>query len=377
MNRGAPAIVVACDSFKGTLSSAEANAAVATAASTAMPGAKIRCIEVADGGEGTLAAVRAARGGELVHERVEGPLGEAVDGAWLLLDDGCALIESAAALGLTLVEPAVRNPLSASSAGLGQLILSALGRGARRIMVALGGTATVDGGAGMLRILGARLLDADGCELAGRGGDLARIAVLDLSGLDPRLSGVELSALVDVSNPLCGEDGAAHVFGPQKGAGPAAVEELEDGMVRWAGLIDAAGAGRVSDLAGAGAAGGIAAALAILGAELVSGSEALLGLCGLPEALDGARLCVTGEGRLDAQTPSGKLVSGVVRACADAGVPCAAVAGAIDRDFDPSALGLCAWEACMDEAGDHSVDGLRAGAAGRLERAAERLFRRL
>ena len=323
----APRFVFASDSLKGTLSSLDAARLLGEAAERHFPGCSWTIVPVADGGEGTLDALLAACGGEKILASAEDPLGRPIVAAYALLPDGRAVIETAAASGLTLLAPDERDPLAASTYGTGQLVRDALERGARDVTVALGGSATNDGGMGLARALGARLLDEKGGELAGRGADLARVADVDLSGLCPLVAEARFTMMCDVDNPLVGPEGASAVFGPQKGASPEDVLALDDGMRRWASVLERA-FGRGFDVPGAGAAGGLGAAcLAFLGARAVGGVERVLELVGFAELLEGADLCVTGEGHADAQTLRGKVVSGVAAACERAGVPCVAVVG--------------------------------------------------
>ncbi|MBM6676975.1 glycerate kinase [Olsenella uli] len=326
----APRFVFASDSLKGTLSSADAARLLGAAAERHFPGCSWTAVPMADGGEGTADALLAACGGEKVRALVADPLGRPVEAAYALLPDGRAVVEMAAASGLTLLAPDERDPLATSAYGTGQLVLDALRRGARDVTVTLGGSATNDGGMGFARALGARLLDGAGRELAGRGADLARVAAVDLSGLSPLVAGARFHTMCDVDSPLVGPEGASLVFGPQKGASPEVARRLDEGMANWARVL-AETFGRDFDVPGAGAAGGLGAAcLAFLGAEPAGGVARVLELVGFDALLDGADLCVTGEGHADAQTARGKVVSGVAAACARAGVPCVAVVGGMD-----------------------------------------------
>lgn len=323
----APRFVFASDSLKGTLSSLDAARLLGEAAERHFPGCSWSSVPVADGGEGTLDAILAACGGERVLAIAEDPLGRPIEAAYALLPDGRAVIETAAASGLTLLAPSERDPLATSTYGTGQLVRDALERGARDVTVALGGSATNDGGMGLARALGARLLDEKGGELAGRGADLARVSDVDLSGLCPLAAEARFTMMCDVDNPLVGPEGASAVFGPQKGASPEDVLALDDGMRRWASVLERA-FGQSFDVPGAGAAGGLGAVcLAFLGARAVGGVERVLELVGFDKLLEGADLCVTGEGHADAQTLRGKVVSGVAAACERASVPCVAVVG--------------------------------------------------
>lgn len=325
-----PHFLFASDSLKGTLSSVEAARLLGEAARRHFPGCACEVVPMADGGEGTAAALVDACGGELRRACVSDPLGRPVEAAYALLPGGRAVVEMAAASGLPLLSPGERNPLLTSTFGTGELVRAALDAGARDVTMALGGSATNDGGLGMARALGVRLLDAGGRELAGCGADLARVARLDLAGLDPRVAVTDFHLMCDVDNPLTGAHGASAVFGPQKGATPEMVAELDAGMRSYARVLSAA-FGRDFDVPGAGAAGGLAAGcMAFLGARAESGVARVLELTGFSARLAWADLCVTGEGHADAQTARGKVVAGVAAACARAGVPCVAVVGGMD-----------------------------------------------
>ena len=323
----APRFVFASDSLKGTLSSADAARLLGGAAERHFPGCSWVAVPMADGGEGTVDALLAACGGEKIRAVVEDPLSRPVEASYAMLPGGRAVIEMAAASGLTLLAPGEHDPRLTSTYGTGQLVLDALERGARDVTVALGGSATNDGGMGLVRALGARPLDAEGIELAGTGADLGRVARVDPSGLSPLVAGASFHTMCDVDNPLVGPEGASLVFGPQKGASPEIARELDDGMRNWAHVLEET-FDRSFNVPGAGAAGGLGAAcLAFPGAEPVSGIARVLDLVGFDALLSEADLCVTGEGHADAQTAHGKGVSGVAAACARAGVPCVAVVG--------------------------------------------------
>jgi glycerate kinase len=319
-------IVIAPDSFKGSLAADRAAAAIAEGVRRAAPDAE--CVErpVADGGEGTVAAALRA-GYRAVAAPVSGPDGRPVD-AVLALDGDTAVVELAAAAGLGLLEQPA--PLTASTRGVGELIGAALDSGARRVVLGIGGSATTDGGAGMLQALGVRLLDAAGREVPPGGAGLAALDRIDAAALDPRLGRVELVVATDVDNPLVGPSGAAAVFGPQKGATPSDVELLDAALRRYAAVLARDLGADVADLPGAGGAGGTAAgAVAVLGALLRSGAAMVCDLVGLDDALAGARLAITGEGALDAQTLHGKAPAEVARRARAAGVPCLALAGVV------------------------------------------------
>ena len=322
-------VVVAPDKFKGSLAAAEvADRVVAGLVAGGFAG-EIVSLPVADGGDGTVAAAVSA-GFRRIELGVRGPVGKNVTASYAL-HDGTAVIEAAQACGLSLLPAGALAPLTATSRGVGELILTACRMGAKRVVLGVGGVATTDGGAGLVQALGGRLTDAKGRELPPGGAALARLATLDLARLRD-LSGVEFLLASDVDNPLLGPSGAAEVYAPQKGASPAEVELLEAGLRRWADVTEAAVSGSlpVRDAPGAGAAGGIGfAALLFLGARMRPGIELLLELASFGSRLDGARLVITGEGSLDPQTLHGKAPVGVARAAAahDPAIPVVAVAG--------------------------------------------------
>ena len=328
-----PTMLFACDSFKGTISSARSAELLGAEARRRFSSVELRSVEVADGGEGTVDAVVNATGGTRRTLNVCGPLGSPVEAAYGLLGDGRALIEMAAASGLPLLEPEERDPRKTSTFGTGQLIADALNQGVRDITLAIGGSATNDGGMGCMKALGVRFLDAQGAELAGTGADLARVTALDLTALDSRVAQTSFHVMCDVDNPLVGPRGATYVFGPQKGATPSVADELEAGMCSYAQVLGQAFADFDVQAAGMGAAGGLgAAARAFLQAELLPGVEQVLNLVGFDSLLEGCDLCVTGEGHADAQSAHGKVVSGVAARCQRAGVPCIAVVGGMNAD---------------------------------------------
>lgn len=318
-------IVVAPDSFKGSLSADHAATAIAEGITRALPGAEPVLRPVADGGEGTVAAaVRAGFAPRTVQ--VTGPDGRPVD-AVLALRGTTAVVELATAAGLGLLDAPA--PLTASTRGVGQLVRRALDEGAARIVLGIGGSATTDGGAGMLQALGVRLLDADGADVRPGGGGLADLDRVDPAGLDPRLAHVEFVVASDVDNPLTGPTGAAHVFGPQKGATAGQVLLLDAALVRYAAVLARDLGADVAGTPGAGGAGGTAAGALAVGARLVSGAGLVCDLVGLDEALAGTALVITGEGSLDAQTLRGKAPAEVARRAREVGVPCLALAGRV------------------------------------------------
>ncbi len=324
-------VIVAMDSFKGCCSAYDAGEAVKRGILRADPEAEALNVPVADGGEGTVAAILGGDQNAWHPCQTMGPLGETVSGGYGVLPNGTAVIEMSAASGLMLVSPDRRNPLIATTYGTGELIRAALDAGHRKILIGLGGSATNDGGAGMAQALGASLRDADGVELGFGGAELLRLHTVDISGLDPRLKECEIICAVDVKNPLCGENGASAVYGPQKGATGEMVERLDAALCRYADVLEAQWGIRVADLPGAGAAGGLGAGLfAFCGSVFQSGIEAVLDLVGFDEKRKGADLVITGEGRLDGQTVNGKVPIGVAkRAKAQGHVPVIALVGGI------------------------------------------------
>ncbi|WP_171964036.1 glycerate kinase [Cronobacter sakazakii] len=328
-------IVIAPDSFKESLSAMDVAKAIEAGFREIYPQAHYVCVPMADGGEGTVEAMVAATGGQIITTPVTAPLGNKVDGFFGLLGDGeTAVVEMAAASGLHLVPTAQRDPRITTSYGTGELILAALERGVKAIIIGIGGSATNDGGAGMMQALGARFLDGEGRELAPGGAALAKLERLDLSALDPRLAQVNVTAACDVDNPLCGEKGASAVFGPQKGATPAMVTELDAALRRFGEQLEAATGKAIISAPGAGAAGGMGAALlGMLNAELRPGIEIVIESLGLAQAVRDADLVITGEGRLDSQSIHGKTPVGVARVAKQFQRPVVAIAGSLTPDY--------------------------------------------
>ncbi len=323
-------IVVAPQEFKGTLTAAQSADAMAEGARRAMPGAVIETTPLSDGGPGLIDAVRASRGGRIFEAAVKDPLGRLIEARWLQLDDGTAVIESAAATGLTLMTENERDPRIATSFGVGELIAAALERGCAHIIVGLGGSATNDGGAGMAAALGARFLDAEGSDLPPGGSALARLETIDISALDPRFADTTVVAAADVTNPLCGPEGASLVYGPQKGASADVALELDAALFRYADVLERDLGVPVLTVPGAGAAGGLGAGLiAFTAARVRPGFEVVAEAVRLRERLSGADLLLTGEGRLDSQTGYGKTVAGAARMAAECGVRTLVIPGAL------------------------------------------------
>jgi len=327
-------LVIAPQAFKGTLAAPEVTAAIAAGLRRVLPQAELTLLPLADGGEGTVQALVDATGGRILNTTVSGPLGKPVQAEWGVLGDGnIAVIEMAAASGLPLVPPEKRNPLLASSYGTGELIRAALDAGCRDFIVGIGGSATNDGGTGMAKALGVRFLDPAGNELPLGASPLIRLAHIELDGLDPRVRESRFRVACDVTNPLVGPTGASAVYGPQKGATPQMVLELEASLQHLAIVIELDLGLRVADLPGAGAAGGLGAGLvAFLGATLQPGADIVLEATRFAERCAGASLIFTGEGRLDGQTLFGKTVAAVARIGKQMGIPVIAVAGGIAPD---------------------------------------------
>lgn len=343
-------IVVAPDSFKGSLSSPEVCGIVAEEWKKILPGDRVLSYPLADGGEGTVEALVRATGGRCKASTVQGPLGDPVEATWGLLGDGkTAVIEMAAASGLYLLPVEKRNPLFTSTFGTGQLIRKALEEGCRRVLIGIGGSATNDGGAGMAKALGIKLLGPEGAPLPEGGRYLAQLEKIDASGLYAPAAEAEFMVACDVDNPLCGPHGASVVYGPQKGAAPEAVQELDRALKHFAGVVKKDLGVEVLTLPGAGAAGGLGAGLvAFLDAELKRGAPLVIGYSGLEECLkkSGVALVITGEGEINAQTARGKVPSGVAELARKYGVPAVALVGSIGEGAE--AVYDCGIQAMVD-----------------------------
>jgi glycerate kinase len=365
-------VVVAPDSFGGTLSATAAAEAIATGWRRTAPDDELRLLPLADGGTGFVDVLHAARGGEWHELEVTGPFGDPVPARWLRIDD-TAYLESADACGLHLVPRERRVPEVArtvTSRGVGELVADARDAGVRAVVIGLGGSATTDGGAGMLAALGAVPVDDDGAPLSGGGAALARCARLE----GTTRVGVELVAAADVDNPLLGQHGAAAVFGPQKGADDTAVAELDAALARFADVLAATFGVDVRDEPGAGAAGGLGAALLALGARRVSGAGLVRELVGLDTELDKAQLAITGEGSFDWQSLRGKLITAVARGAADRGLPCLVLAGQVSVGRrEAASVGVDAAYGVAEHAG--GVEASMADPAGTLAALAEHVAR--
>lgn len=346
-------IVIAPDSFKESLTSLEVATEIETGLKRVWPDATYVKIPMADGGEGTVQSLVDATGGEIVKVEVSGPMGARVLASYGLLGDGkTAVIEMAEASGLPLVPRDERNPLLATTYGTGELIADAIKRGVNEIILGIGGSATNDGGAGLAQALGVRFLNFGGAPIRDliAGGDLDQVQAVDMSDVNPGLANIRISVACDVTNPLCGEKGASRVYGPQKGATPEMVEQLDKNLAHFAHVIKRSTGRDVMDRAGAGAGGGIGAALmAFTNAELKRGIELVVAATRLEDHMQGAVLAVTGEGRVDFQTAFGKTPSGVAAAAHKHGVPVVAIGGGLSED----ASGVFA----------HGIDGLEAATA--------------
>jgi len=329
-------IIIAPDSFKDSLSAEGVAQAIAEGLAQVWPDAELVQCPMADGGEGTVDAVLAACKGQLRHHVVRGPLGTAVEAHWgWLADSHTAIIEMAEASGLQLVPPGQRDACTTTTHGTGELIRAALDAGAERIILAIGGSATNDGGAGAMQALGVQLFDADDQPLAPGGLALARLARISLEHLDPRLAQVRFEIAADVNNPLCGPHGASAIFGPQKGANPEQVQQLDAALGRFADHCAKVLSKDVRDEPGSGAAGGLGfAAKAFFGAQFRAGVEVVAELVGLDAAVRGADLVITGEGRFDAQTLRGKTPFGVARIARQHKVPVIVIAGTLGDGYE-------------------------------------------
>ncbi|WP_069805084.1 glycerate kinase [Thermogemmatispora onikobensis] len=328
-------IVIAPQALKGSLTAPEAARAIAGGFQKVLPTAELDLVPIADGGEGTVEALVSATGGQLLHAQVTGPLGEPVEATFGLLGDGqTAVIEMAACAGLPLVPPERRDPRLTTTYGVGELIRAALDSGCRHLIIGIGGSATNDGGAGMAQALGVRLLDAEGKDLPYGGAALAGLARIVPDGIDPRLQECRIEVACDVTNPLCGPQGASAVYGPQKGASPEMVAQLDAALAHYAGIIQRDLGRDVRNLPGAGAAGGLGASLlAFLQATLRPGADLVLEAVGLAKRLQGASLLVTAEGQIDRQTAYGKSVGAVASLAQRCGVPVLALAGSLGEEY--------------------------------------------
>ena len=327
-------IVIAPQGFKGNLTALEVARAIEEGVKRIVPDAETVLKPMADGGEGTVQALVDATGGELIITEVTGPLEERVNAHWGILSDRTtAVIEMASASGLPLVPPEKRNPFITTTYGTGELIRAALDRGCRKLIIGIGGSATNDGGVGMAQALGARLLDADNKELPFGGAALARLERIDISGMDPRLADFEVTLASDVNNPLCGHRGASAIYGPQKGATPEMVKQLDAALSHYADVIKKDLDIDLREVPGAGAAGGLGLGLMVfLKAKAVPGIDVVIRATNLVADLKGAEIVFTAEGRIDCQSAMGKVPTGVALAAKKFGATVIALAGEVADD---------------------------------------------
>ncbi len=333
-------LLFASDSFKGSLTSEQTIELLTKAAHEVFGECETSGVPVADGGEGTVEAVIKAQDGEIVKCRVHGPLMEEIEAQYGIFDGDRAVIEMSAASGLPLVPVDLRNPMNTTTYGTGELILDALDRGYRKLSIAIGGSATNDGGMGCARALGVRFLDKDGNELEGFGRDLEKVDKIDVSGLDERICKCSITVMCDVNNPLCGSDGATMTFSAQKGALPDIMNRLEEGMCNYRDVIKKDFGVDCDRIKGAGAAGGLGAALSVfLNGMMKSGIEEVLDLIRFDERLSGVDLVVTGEGRTDWQSCFGKVMQGVGLRAKAKGIPVLGLSGSLGKD----AMNICEY----------------------------------
>ncbi|MED4968008.1 glycerate kinase [Heyndrickxia coagulans] len=331
-----PVFLLAPDSFKESMTAKEVCAAMEAGIKKAVPDAVCIQVPMADGGEGTVQSLVDATGGTIYQQTVTGPLGHPVTACYGILGDGeTAVIEMASASGIHLVTKETKNPLVTTTYGTGELIKACLDKKVKQILIGIGGSATNDGGAGMAQALGAKFLDERGGMLPFGGGALGDLAEIDLAGLDPRLKEVQIFVASDVTNPLCGENGASHVFGPQKGATKEMVALLDTNLSHYAAIIKEQLGKDVAEVPGAGAAGGLGAGLMVFtDAVLKSGIELVVEYTGLEQKVKDADIVLTGEGSIDFQTQFGKAPYGVARAAKKHGKPVIAVAGYVGEQID-------------------------------------------
>ncbi|MED1725220.1 glycerate kinase [Brevibacillus parabrevis] len=369
-------VVIAPDSFKGSLTAKQAGEAIRAGVQRACPQAEVVVSPMADGGEGTMQCLVDATNGKVLTAQAMDPLGRTIAAQFGILGDGVTcVIELASASGLYLIAKDERNPLLTTTYGFGQLILAGLDHGCRRFILGLGGSATNDGGAGMLQALGYRLLDANNQPLAFGGGELLRLSHIDDSDKDKRLDACQFVIACDVDNPFVGPNGASRVFGPQKGATPQMVLALDEHLRHFADVIKQTAGTAIHDLPGTGAAGGVAGALlAFLGGKLQSGIQIVMDTTGLARAMDGADLVISGEGQVDFQTAQGKTPCGVAQLARQCGIPVIVLAGSVGEGIEAlyekgvtAVIGITNKPLTLDEAMQNG--------ASLLEQAAEQVMR--
>lgn len=369
-------VVIAPDSFKECLRASEVADAIREGWLEGMPGAEITCLPIADGGEGTVDAVVQATGGAMVSHTVSGPLGNPVEATYGLIQNGkVAVLEMAAASGLALVAPEQRDPCLTSTYGTGELLAHALDQGVEDIIIGVGGSATNDGGAGMAQALGYRLLNKRGEELGRGGARLVQLDRIEDGGRHARLDSVNVYVACDVNNPLCGPNGASAVYGPQKGASAEDILILDHALSHFANVVERDRKTNLRDLAGAGAAGGLAGGLmAFAGATLENGLELIATLCNLPQAIARADLVITGEGSLDGQSAFGKTPAGIAQLARPYNIPVIALGGRVTPEADALAeLGVTALFSIAQ--GPQTLEEARESAGPNLRFTARQLAR--
>ena len=371
-------IVIAPDSFKGSLTAAEAAEAIETGFRAVYPDAEYVKVPMADGGEGTVQSLVDATSGTIITQLVSGPMGDIVAGFFGILGDRqTAVIEMAAASGIHWVRPKERDVFLASSFGTGQLINAALDRGCDKLIVGLGGSATNDGGIGMMKALGAQFFDQDGVQLAADVRALLQLASIDLQYLDPRLDKTEIVVACDVDNPLCGENGAARVFGPQKGATEEDIAVLDQALTRYGDILSANAGRDIASEPGAGAAGGMGAAfIGLIDAVLKPGVDIVIEIVDLANSLVDANLVITGEGRVDNQTIHGKTPTGVAKVAKSCNLPVICITGSVEDGADfTHQLGIDEIYSVTE--GDYDLTEVLIEAEHKLTQAAQKIAKSL
>lgn len=370
-------LIFAPDSFKGSLTAMESCDILERVSARHFPDAQTVSVPVADGGEGTVDALLRAMGGTRMRTQVTGPLFEPETAEWGMLGDGVtAVMEMAQASGLPYVPAHKRDPRRTTTLGTGEMMAEAIRRGARKILIGIGGSATNDGGIGLLKALGAVFMDVEGKEISPVGGALASVKTVDFSSMMPELAQVQITVICDVTNPLLGENGATYIYGPQKGATPTIRDELEAGMAHYAQVVERVLGRDIASFPGAGAAGGLGAALGgVLGATLKSGIDAVLDAVDFDAKLEGVSLAVTGEGRIDGQSVCfGKVPVGVAKRCAAKGIPAVVIVGGIGEGAE-GLYDLCESTIQTTVSGPMSLEKAMKDAPVLYEQAADRLFR--
>ncbi|MBO0995724.1 glycerate kinase [Bacillus sp. SD088] len=329
-------ILLSPDSFKESLSASRVAQIMSKAIISVDPDIKVDLLPVADGGEGTLEVLNYALAGEVFYKQVTGPLGEKVLARYAIFSDQkTAIVEMAEASGIHLVSAEKRNPMRTTSYGTGELILAALEHEITNLIITIGGSATNDGGVGMLQAIGAEIVDQSGRQVDHGGGSLGEISSVHLASIDPRLKGINISVACDVTNPLCGENGASYIYGPQKGATNAMIKQLDQNLNHFNHLLEKTVQMPIGDVQGSGAAGGLGAALLAIGGKLQSGIDLVLETLDFSKALDQVDFVFTGEGKIDHQTPNGKVIAGIVREANIHHVPVVAFAGSVQEGYEP------------------------------------------